>query len=161
MASFALTMALGALGQADELTAVAEETLQRASTSFQTSHMRFWYGGVYARACRLNGRIDECVAIADRLSDSAKDVPGLAYANLASLVESDLANANHVSIFTTGFDSTGGGLVSPEMKQRGLTIGTSAGGAAVMARSALTRALVGLALDLDSKPAARSRTAGR
>jgi DNA-binding NarL/FixJ family response regulator len=86
MASFALTMALGALGQADELTAVAEETLQRASTSFQTSHMRFWYGGVYARACRLNGRIDECVAIANRLSDSAKDVPGLAYANLASLV---------------------------------------------------------------------------
>lgn len=86
MASFALTMALGALGQADELTSVAEETLKRASTSFQTSHMRFWYGGVYARACRLNGRIDECVAIADRLSDSAKDVPGLAYANLASLV---------------------------------------------------------------------------
>jgi DNA-binding NarL/FixJ family response regulator len=86
MASFALTMALGALGQADELTAVAEETLKRASTSFQTSHMRFWYGGVYARACRLNGRIDECVAIARRLSESAKDVPGLAYANLASLV---------------------------------------------------------------------------
>jgi DNA-binding NarL/FixJ family response regulator len=86
MASFALTMALGALGQADELTAVAEQTLDRASTSFQTSHMRFWYGGVYARACRLTGRVDECVAIAKRLSDSAKDVPGLAYANLASLV---------------------------------------------------------------------------
>ncbi len=86
MASFALTMALGALGQADELTAVAEKTLKRASTSFQTSHMRFWYGGVYARACRLTGRIDECVAVAKRLADSARDVPGLAYANLASLI---------------------------------------------------------------------------
>ncbi len=86
MASFALTMSLGALGQADELTAVAEKTLERAATSFQTSHMRFWYGGVYARACRLTGRIDECIAVAKRLADSARDVPGLAYANLASLV---------------------------------------------------------------------------
>lgn len=48
-------------------------------------------------------------------------------------------------------DSIGGGLVSPEMKQRGLTIGTTAGGAAIMARSALTRSLVGLALDLQAK----------
>ncbi len=58
-------------------------------------------------------------------------------------------------------DSIGGGLVSPEMKQRGLTIGTTAGGAAVMARSALTRSLIGLALDLESKPTARPRTAGK
>jgi DNA-binding CsgD family transcriptional regulator len=86
MASFALTMALGALGQVDELAGVAERTLERASTSFQTSHMRFWYGGVYARACRLTGRIDECVAVAKRLEDSARDVPSLAYANLASLL---------------------------------------------------------------------------
>jgi hypothetical protein len=45
-------------------------------------------------------------------------------------------------------DSIGGGLVSPEMKQRGLSVGTSAGGAAVMARASLTRSLIGLAFDL-------------
>lgn len=48
-------------------------------------------------------------------------------------------------------DAIGGGLVSPQMKQTGLTIGTSAGGAAVMARSALTRSLIGLAFDLEAK----------
>ena len=58
-------------------------------------------------------------------------------------------------------DSIGGGLVSPQMKQRGLTIGTTAGGAAVMARSALTRSLVGLALDLESKPTVQRGTAKR
>src|SRR6185369_2552820 len=36
MASFALVMALGALGRGDELTAVADRALDRSSTSFQT-----------------------------------------------------------------------------------------------------------------------------
>jgi len=62
------------------------EAIDRAITSFQASPMRFWYGGVYARACRLSGRIDECVRSAKQLSESARDVPGLAYANLAFLV---------------------------------------------------------------------------
>ena len=44
--------------------------------------MRFWFGSVYARACRLTGRIDECVRSA-QFADSASDIPGLAYANLA------------------------------------------------------------------------------
>jgi hypothetical protein len=52
-------------------------------------------------------------------------------------------------------DSIGGGLVSPEMKQRGLSIGTSAGGAAIMARASLTRSLIGLAFDLEPKKAAK------
>ena len=57
--------------------------------------MRFWYGGVYARACRLNGRIDECVRSAKQLSESARDVPGLAYANLAFLLgHAELAQGN-------------------------------------------------------------------
>lgn len=86
MASVALTMALGALGRADDLTPVAESALERAMTSFQASHMRFWYASVYARACRLTGRIDECVAMAHRLAESAHEVPSLAYANLASLL---------------------------------------------------------------------------
>jgi DNA-binding NarL/FixJ family response regulator len=86
MASFALMMALGALGRADELTSIAERALERASTSFQTAHLRFWFGGVYARACRLTGRIDECVNIAKQMADSVNDVPGLAYANLVFLL---------------------------------------------------------------------------
>ncbi|MCV7301430.1 helix-turn-helix domain-containing protein [Mycobacterium barrassiae] len=86
MASVALTMALGALGRGDDLTAVAQAALDRSITSFQASHMRFWFGSVYARACRLTGRIDECVAMVERLADSAHEVPSLAYANLASLM---------------------------------------------------------------------------
>ncbi len=86
MASVALTMALGALGEVDDLTAVATRALDSATTSFQASHMRFWFGSVYARACRLTGRIDECGAMVERLADSARDAPSLAYANLAFLV---------------------------------------------------------------------------
>ena len=86
MASFALMMALGALGRADEITTVADQALERASTSFQTAPLRFWFGGVYARACRLTGRIEECGQLAKRMADSAKDVPGLAYANLVFLL---------------------------------------------------------------------------
>jgi len=86
MASVALTMALGALGKGDDLTTVAQAALDRAITSFQASHMRFWFGSVYARACRLTGRNDECVAMVQRLADSAREVPSLAYANLASLM---------------------------------------------------------------------------
>jgi DNA-binding CsgD family transcriptional regulator/tetratricopeptide (TPR) repeat protein len=99
MASFALMMALGALGRGDELTSVADQALDRASTSFQTAHLRFWFGGVYARACRLTGRIDECVKMAKRMADSVNDVPGLAYANLvfllgqAGLIHGDLPGA--------------------------------------------------------------------
>ena len=85
-ASHALIMAMGALGQVDELAGAAEQALRRATTSFQASHMRFWFGAVYGRACRLTGRIDEFVSTAKQLADSARDIPGLAYANLALLL---------------------------------------------------------------------------
>ncbi len=86
MASLALIMAMGALGQVDELATVAEHALRRATTSFQASHMRFWFGAVYGRACRLTGRIDEFIRTAKQLADSSRDIPGLAYANLALLL---------------------------------------------------------------------------
>ncbi|MDT5146911.1 MAG: hypothetical protein QOC58_1556, partial [Mycobacterium sp.] len=92
MASVALIMAMGALGQADELAAVSEQALRRATTSFQASHMRYWFGAVYGRACRLTGHIDEFVGAAKAVAESARDIPGLAYANLALLVgNADLA----------------------------------------------------------------------
>ncbi len=86
MASLALIMAMGARGDVDEMTGVAAAALRRATTSFQASHMRFWFGSVYARACRLTGRIDDCVQSAKQIAESASDIPGLAYANLAFLL---------------------------------------------------------------------------
>lgn len=86
IASVALVMALGALGRVDEISDVAGAALHRAMTSFQASHMRFWFGSVHARACRLTGRIDECVSSAKQIADSASEIPGLAYANLAFLL---------------------------------------------------------------------------
>ncbi|HZU48512.1 MAG TPA: AAA family ATPase [Mycobacterium sp.] len=86
MASIALVMAMGALGHVDDLSVVAERAIDRAITAFESSPMRFWFGAVHARACRLTGRIDECVQSAQRIADSARDVPGLAYANLAFLL---------------------------------------------------------------------------
>jgi DNA-binding CsgD family transcriptional regulator len=85
LASIALTIAQGGLGKIADITDVVAEAIDRAIMSFQASPMRFWYGGVYARACRLSGRIDECVRSTEQLSESARDVPGLAYANLAFL----------------------------------------------------------------------------
>jgi DNA-binding CsgD family transcriptional regulator/tetratricopeptide (TPR) repeat protein len=85
LASVALTIAHGALGSIDDIADVVAEAIDRAITSFQASPMRFWYGGVYARACRLSGHINECVRSAKQLAESARDVPGLAYANLAFL----------------------------------------------------------------------------
>jgi len=86
LASIAFTIAQGALGRIADITDFVAQAIDRAITSFQASPMRFWYGAVYARACRLNGRIDECVRSATQLSESTRDVPGLAYANLAFLL---------------------------------------------------------------------------
>ncbi len=95
LASIALTMAAGASGRLDEVSDVVAQTINRAITSFQASPMRFWYGGVYARACRLSGRIDECVRSSKQLAESARDVPGIAYANLAFLLgHAELAQGN-------------------------------------------------------------------
>ncbi|HUH70082.1 MAG TPA: helix-turn-helix transcriptional regulator, partial [Mycobacterium sp.] len=86
LASLALTMAAGALGRLDDVSDVVVQAIDCAITSSQASPMRLWYGGVYARACRLTGRIGECVRSAKQLSESARDVPSLAYANLAFLL---------------------------------------------------------------------------
>jgi DNA-binding CsgD family transcriptional regulator len=85
LASVALLMACGALGHADDIGQVARAALERATHSYEASHMRFWFGGVYARACRLTGRIEECRGAAAQLSALARDMPGLAYANLVFL----------------------------------------------------------------------------
>ena len=50
-------------------------------------------------------------------------------------------------------DAMGAGFVSPEMKERGLVVGTTVGGAVVLARTALVRSLAGLAFDVEGKDA--------
>ncbi|MBX8689671.1 LuxR family transcriptional regulator [Mycobacterium sp. 20091114027_K0903767] len=95
MASIALMMAFGALGHVDDIGAVAEQAIERANTSFESSPMRFWFGAVHGRACRLTGRIEEITEMAVRLDESARDVPGLVYANLANLLgHAELARAD-------------------------------------------------------------------
>lgn len=86
LASVTMLMACGALGHAEDITPIARAALDRATDSYETSHMRFWFAGVYARACRLTGRIDECGRAAELLSTLAKDMPSLAYANLVFMV---------------------------------------------------------------------------
>jgi hypothetical protein len=49
-------------------------------------------------------------------------------------------------------DSIGGGFVTPEMSERGLAVGTTVGGAVVLARTALIRALRELAFNVEGKP---------
>jgi DNA-binding CsgD family transcriptional regulator len=85
MAAVALVMASGMLGHGAELAAVADEAIERATHSHEAAHSRFWFGGVYLRACRLNGRLDECQRATSILAALARDVPGLGYANLLLL----------------------------------------------------------------------------
>jgi len=88
LASVALMMACGALGHAEDISPAARAALDRAANSYESAHMRFWFGGVYARACRLTGRIEDCTRAAEVLSELARDMPGLAYANLVFLLGS-------------------------------------------------------------------------
>ncbi|HEY5842071.1 MAG TPA: LuxR C-terminal-related transcriptional regulator, partial [Mycobacterium sp.] len=85
MAALALVMASGALGHTSEITPVFKEAIERATNSYETSAMRFWFGGVYLRACRINGLIDECQRAASMLAALAMDAPGRASANLVFL----------------------------------------------------------------------------
>ena len=49
-------------------------------------------------------------------------------------------------------DAIGAGFVSPQMKERGLIVGATVGGAVVLARTALVRSLMGLAFNVESTP---------
>lgn len=85
LAAVAYVMACGALGHADDFVPVARAAIDRASASYETSHMRFWFGGVFARACRLTGLLQESRNAAQHLAELAKEAPSLAYANLVFL----------------------------------------------------------------------------
>jgi DNA-binding CsgD family transcriptional regulator/tetratricopeptide (TPR) repeat protein len=102
MAAAALVMASGALGRTAEVTGVAHEAIERATDSYETAHLRFWFGGVYLRACRINGLNDECQRASSMLAALAEDAPGRASANLiflkghAALIRGELREAVRV-----------------------------------------------------------------
>jgi hypothetical protein len=70
---------------------------------------------------------------------------------VASIVASD----PQVKAVMGLIDTIGAGFVSPELKERGLVVGTTVGGAVALARTALVRSLMGLAFDVEGKSPAR------
>ena len=85
MAVLALVMSEGALGGTADVIPQAYEAIERATGSYETAGMRFWFGGVYLRACRLNGLIEECQRATAALTDLARDATDRPYANLVFL----------------------------------------------------------------------------
>ena len=102
LGTLALVMAAGALGHTEAVTPLVYDAIERATNSFETAPMRFWFGGVYLRACRLNGLFEECQRATDMLSALARDAPGRPYANLvflqghSALIRGDLLAAVRV-----------------------------------------------------------------
>lgn len=72
------------------------------------------------------------------------------------VVLSMVANDPQVKAVMNLIDAIGAGFVSPALKERGLIVGTTVGGAVVLARTALVRSLMGLAFDVEGKSPARS-----
>jgi hypothetical protein len=73
------------------------------------------------------------------------------------LVTSMVADDPQVKALMSLIDSIGAGFVSPAMKERGLVVGTTVGGAVVLARTALIRSLTGLAFDVAGKRTVKSQ----
>jgi hypothetical protein len=67
------------------------------------------------------------------------------------VVVSMVAGDPQVKAVMNLIDAIGGGFVSPEMKEQGLVVGTTVGGAVVLARTALVRSLAGFAFDVERK----------
>ncbi len=67
------------------------------------------------------------------------------------VVVSLVAHDPQVKAVMNLIDAIGAGFVSPQMKERGLIVGATVGGAVVLARTALVRSLMGLAFNVESK----------
>jgi hypothetical protein len=76
---------------------------------------------------------------------------GLQVGSVPPVVVSLVAGDPQVKAVMNLIDMIGAGFVSPEMKERGLVVGSTIGGAVVLARTALVRSLVGLAFDVEGK----------
>jgi hypothetical protein len=76
---------------------------------------------------------------------------GLPVGSVPPVVVSLVAGDPQVKAVMDLIDMIGAGFVSPEMKERGLVVGTTIGGAVVLARTALVRSLAGLAFEVEGK----------
>jgi hypothetical protein len=66
-------------------------------------------------------------------------------------VVSIVANDPQVKAIMGLIDAIGAGFVSPAMKEKGLVVGTTVGGAVVLARTSLVRSLMEIAFDIDGR----------
>ena len=71
------------------------------------------------------------------------------------VVVSIVAQDPQVKAVINLIDTIGAGFVSPAMKERGLVVAATVGGAVVLARTSLVRSLAGLAFDVEGKGQAR------
>jgi hypothetical protein len=80
---------------------------------------------------------------------------GLQVVSVPPVVGSLVAGDPQVNAVMDLTDLIGAGFVSPELKERGLVVGTNLGGAIVLARTALVRSLAGLAFEVAGKDSVR------
>jgi hypothetical protein len=83
---------------------------------------------------------------------------GLRVGSVPPVVVSLVAGDPQVKAVMDLIDLIGAGFVPPEMKERGLVVGTTIGGAVVLARTALVRSLAGLAFEVEGKGSVRVPT---
>jgi hypothetical protein len=81
---------------------------------------------------------------------------GLKVGSVPPLVVSIVAGDPQVKAVMDLIDAVGAGFVSPAMKERGLVVGTTVGGAVALARTALVRSLMGIGFDVEGKGPDRS-----
>lgn len=87
MASAARVQGLGAVGDISAMERAADRGFGFAASSPETSHLRFWFGAIQARAYRLAGHLDRDREIVRRLrKESEQAPPGLAGAQITLLL---------------------------------------------------------------------------
>ncbi|BDT87362.1 helix-turn-helix transcriptional regulator [Nocardia cyriacigeorgica] len=87
MASAAHVQGLGAIGDISGMESAAARGQALARQSPETSHLRFWFGALQARAYRLAGRLDRDQETVQHLREQAEHAPpGIASAQITLLL---------------------------------------------------------------------------
>jgi DNA-binding CsgD family transcriptional regulator len=116
MATAAIVMSSGSIGDIDKADQYARRGYERAASSWQTAHLQFWLAAIHARACRVAGRIEHCREEAARFSELACDVPTLTHVQAVFLRgHSELAAGHLQSAITLLLDSLVGNSSHPSV----------------------------------------------
>lgn len=76
MATAALVMSAGAVGDLDKAGAHATRGYARVADSWQTAHLQFWLAAIQARVYRVSGELEKCSEEAAAFTEIARDVQG-------------------------------------------------------------------------------------